>query len=414
MRFLGRQSESGWEKAIRCPLPILQPCSTSWRLSLPLQEFDRRMLLRTLELAERGRGRTRPNPMVGAMVVREGRVLSEAYHQAAGQDHAEAAALKAAAPGYSAPAFAGRLRGTTVYVSLEPCSHFGRTPPCADLLVEAGVARVVVAAEDPSAKVAGKGLRRLREAGVEVVVDEGEIGYRARRQNDAFRTWAVEGRPFVTYKYAMTLDGCVATGTGHSRWISGEESRREVHRLRSLMDAVVVGVGTLRADDSRLTVRDLPAVTQPLRVVLDPRLSLERGSALVHTAGEGPVLCVCGPSVPERRMREVTGWGVEVQAVAGDARGRPLPQEVLALLGAREVQSLLLEGGPTVSGAWWQAGLIDRIVAFVAPVAVGGTGLAPFAGAGSERMDQTARLRDVTTTRFGQDVMVSGYLREPL
>lgn len=381
---------------------------------MPLQEYDRRMLLRTLELAERGRGRTRPNPIVGSVVVREGRVLGEAFHTAAGEDHAEAAALKAAAPGEHAPTFGGQLRGTTVYVSLEPCSHFGRTPPCADLLVQAGVTRVVVAAVDPSAKVAGKGIRRLRAAGVEVVVDEGDIGYQARRQNDAFRTWAVQGRPFVTYKYAMTLDGCVATATGHSRWISGEESRREVHRLRACMDAVLVGSGTLRADDSRLTARDVPVVTQPLRVVLDPRLSLDRGSALVQTAAQGAVLCICGPQVPESRMREVAGWGVEVVALAGDTAGRPLPQEVVALLGGREVQDLLLEGGPTVAGAWWEAGLIDRIVAFVAPVIVGGRGLGPFGGTGSERMDGAGRLRDITTTQFGPDVMVSGYVREPL
>ncbi len=381
---------------------------------MPLQEFDRRMLLRTLELAEQGRGRTRPNPMVGSVVVREGRVVSEAYHTAAGEDHAEAAALKAAAPDQPAPSFGGRLRGTTVYVSLEPCSHFGRTPPCADLLVEAGVARVVVAAVDPSAKVAGKGIQRLRAAGVEVVVDEGDICYQARRQNDVFRTWAVHGRPFVTYKYAMTLDGCVATAARHSQWISGEESRREAHRLRAGLDAVLVGVGTLRADDSRLTVRDVPVGSQPLRIVLDPRLTLRQDSALVRTVAEGPVLCICGPQASESRVRQVSGWGVEVVVVPGDAAGRPLPREVAALLGRREVQGLLLEGGPTVAGAWLEAGLIDRVVAFVAPVMVGGTGLGPFGGTGSERMDQALRLRDVTTAQFGRDVMVSGYVREPV
>ncbi len=382
--------------------------------SLPLQEFDRRMLLRTLELAERGRGCTRPNPVVGSVVVREGRVLSEAHHVAVGEDHAEVAALKAAAPGQPAPTFGGRLRGTTVYVSLEPCSHFGRTPPCADLLVQAGVTRVVVAAVDPSAKVAGKGIQRLRSAGVDVVVDEGDICYRARRQNDAFRTWAVTGRPFVTYKYAMTLDGCVATAARHSQWISGEESRREAHRLRASLDAIVVGSGTLHADNSRLTARDVPAIAQPLRIVLDPRLSLRSDSALVRTAAEGPVLCICGPQAPESRVREVAGWGVEVVSVPADAAGRPLPQEVAVLLGRREVQSLLLEGGPTVAGAWWKAGLIDRIVAFVAPVIVGGAGLGPFGGCGSQRMDQAGRLRDVTTAQFGRDVAVSGYVREPL
>lgn len=371
------------------------------------------MLLRTLELAELGRGQTQPNPVVGAVVVRDGRVLGEGYHRAAGQAHAEVAALQAAAPGEASPTFKGLLRGATVYVSLEPCCHFGRTPPCADLLVEAGIARVVVAAVDPSAKVAGKGIRRLREAGVEVAVDDGEIGYRARRQNDAFRTWAVEGRPFVTYKYAVTLDGCVATATGHSRWISGEESRHEAHRLRAASDAVLAGAGTVRADDPQLTVRSIPVTTQPLRVVVDPRLRLAADCALVRTAAEGPVLCLCSAAVPEARRREVADWGLEVVALEDGPGGRPAPRKVAELLGGREIQSVLLEGGPTLAGAWWEAGLIDRVVAFVAPVVVGGDGPGPFRGPGCARMDEARRLRDVTRTCFGPDVMISGYAREP-
>lgn len=371
------------------------------------------MLVHTLELAERGRGGTRPNPIVGAVVVREGRVLGEGFHEAAGKDHAEVVALKAAAPGTAPPLFDGRLRGCTVYVSLEPCAHYGRTAPCADLLIRAGVARVVVAAVDPSDKVAGKGIQRLREAGMEVVVDDGDLSYRARRQNDPFRTWAVTGRPFVTYKYAATLDGRVATPSGHSRWISGEDSRRQVHEMRAAADAVLVGAGTLAADDPQLTARALPVSRQPLRVVVDGALSIARTSALAKTVGEGPVLCVCSEAVPLERRREVAGWGIEVAALETGEDGHLDASAVAALLGSREIQDVLLEGGPRLAGAWWRAGLVDRVVAFLAPIVLGGGGPGPFDGQGPEKMDQAWRLQDVVTTTSGQDLMVSGYVREP-
>ena len=230
-------------------------------------------LERALELAERGRGGTHPNPVVGAVLVREGEVVGEGWHTEAGGPHAEVVALRAAGE---------RARGATLFCTLEPCSHHGRTPPCADALLAAGVARVVAGAVDPFPSVSGRGLERLRAGGVEVEVAEGELGFRARAQNEAWRTWIARGRPFVTYKAAVTLDGRV-TLPG-SRWISGEASRRLVHELRAHSDAVAVGMGTARADRPRLTARDVGAVRQPRRLVFG-RGPLPAGSQLELLTG---------------------------------------------------------------------------------------------------------------------------------
>lgn len=377
---------------------------------MALNENDRHFLERAIALAERGRGLTSPNPVVGAVVVREGRVVGEGFHAAAGQDHAEVIAMKSV----SGPEYAGTLQGATMYVTLEPCRHHGRTPPCTLALISAGISRVVVAAEDPSAWVHGRGLQELRAAGLEVEVADGDLNYRARRQNDAFRKQVTTGLPFVTYKYAMTLDGRVATESGDSRWISGEESRRRVHQYRAWADAVLVGAGTLRRDDPRLTARDVPVHRQPLRVVVDPGLGIEEGAALIRTAQEGPVLVVCADSAPASRREEVSAWGVEVIAAPSGPAGRPDPRSVARLLVERGVQSLFMEGGPRLAAAWWDAGLIDRVLAFVAPVIAGGAASpGPLPSAGYAHMDAALRLRDVDMQPSGRDVCVSGYVGEP-
>lgn len=377
---------------------------------MALTETDRHFLERALALAERGRGLTSPNPVVGAVVMVDGRVVGEGFHAAAGQDHAEIVAMTAAA----GDDFAGRLAGATVYVTLEPCCHYGRTPPCTDALIVAGVTRVVVGAEDPSSWVHGRGIELLRSAGVGVEVAEDDLTYRAKRQNDAFRKHVTVGLPFVTYKYAMTIDGRVATESGDSKWISGEESRLRVHRFRARSDAVLVGVGTFRHDDPRLTARDVPVHRQPLRVVVDSHLIAARDSALVRTADEGPVLFVCTEAVSGARMDEVRSWGVEVASLPGTEHGHPDPAGVGRLLAERDVQSVFLEGGATLAAAWWNAGLIDRIVAFVAPVVVGGASSpGPLPATGYAHMDAALRLRDVEIEKSGCDVMISGYVGEP-
>jgi diaminohydroxyphosphoribosylaminopyrimidine deaminase / 5-amino-6-(5-phosphoribosylamino)uracil reductase len=322
-------------------------------------------LERALELAERGRGTTRPNPMVGAVVVSDGEVVGEGWHERPGLPHAERLALEAAG---------GQAAGATLYTTLEPCAHHGRTRPCVDAIVEARIARVVVGARDPHPP-AGGGVERLRGAGVEVELAEGEIARQIRRQNEVFLTWAGKRRPFVTYKAAMTLDGRLAAAGGDSRWVSGPESRRRVHELRALADAVAVGAGTARADDPELTARDVGAERQPRRLAF----------------GAGPL--------PE---------GSELELLSG-----PLPEE-LERLAAEEVQSLLLEGGPTLAGAFLRAGVLDKLLVFVAPKLVGGDDAPPlFAGPGVRSMADALHLSGVEVERVGEDVLICGYVNEP-
>ena len=305
-------------------------------------------LQRALELAERGRGTTHPNPVVGAVVVREGEVVGEGWHERAGGPHGEIAALEQAGE---------RAHGGTLYVTLAPCSRQGRTPPCVDAVLAAGIERVVVGADDPTQD----GVERLREAGVEVeLVDSWE----ARRQNEAWRTWATLGRPFVTYKAAVSLDGRV-TVPG-SRWVSGEESRRLVHELRAGSDAVAVGMGTFRADSPQLTARGVEAPRQPRRLVF----------------GSGPV--------PE---------GFEL------VQGR-LDEELLRLAD-EGVQSLLLEGGPTLATAFAAAGVVDKLLVFVAPV-LSGDG-PRFLG----ELPEPLRLGRFEAQAVGEDVLLTAYVREP-
>jgi diaminohydroxyphosphoribosylaminopyrimidine deaminase/5-amino-6-(5-phosphoribosylamino)uracil reductase len=353
---------------------------------------------------------TSPNPVVGAVVTIEGRIAGEGYHAGAGEDHAEIVAMRRS----GGDDFRARLRGATVFVTLEPCCHHGRTPPCTDALIEAGVSRVVVGSPDPSSKVNGQGLAQLRRAGITVDVADGDLAYRARRQNDAFCKSVTSGLPFVTYKYAMTLDGRVATEAGDARWISGEESRALVHRHRAWSDAVMVGSRTMTRDDPLLTARGVDAPRQPLRVVVDSTLSIGQQYKLVQTISEGPVLVVCAEGVSPGRLEQVRSWGVETETVAADSRGHCLPRAAATLLAARGVQSVLLEGGPRLAAAWWDAGLVDRVLAFVAPVVAGGAASpGPLPARAYPHMDAAQRLRDVEITPSGPDVLVSGYLRGP-
>ena len=309
---------------------------------------------RALELAECGLGKTGDHPLVGAVVVRDGEVVGEGWYEYEGVRHAEAIALEQAGDA---------ARGATLYVTLEPCSHQGRTAPCADAVVGAGVARVVVGARDPNPVVDGRGLERLRAAGVEVeLLDD----FAARRQNEAWRVWKSLGRPFVAYKAAVTLDGRV-TVPGR-RWVSGDESRRRVHELRAASDAVAVGMGTVRADAPRLDARDVEITKQPRRLAF----------------GRGPL--------PE---------GSELELRTG-----PLEQE-LRVLAAEGVQSLLLEGGPTLAAAFLAAGLVDKLLLFVAPV---------LSGEGPRALGDLAEPLDLLhlhTESSGDDVLLEAYLREP-
>jgi diaminohydroxyphosphoribosylaminopyrimidine deaminase / 5-amino-6-(5-phosphoribosylamino)uracil reductase len=312
---------------------------------------DRRHLARCSELAERGRRTAAPNPVVGAVVVRDGAVVGEGWHERPGGHHAELAALQAA----------GDARGATVYVNLEPCSHHGRTPPCADALIAAGVDRVVTAMIDPTDKVNGAGIARMRAAGVTVDVAGGEVERAARRQNAWWLTFALMGRPHVTYKAAVSTDGRTASPTG-PRWISSPQSRAQVHELRAQMGAVAVGIETALADDPLLTARDVdpPAERQPLRVVFDHRARLPADSQLARTASaEAPVLVFTATGATP-----VAVLGVETFPVSTAA-------EALAELGRRRISALLLEGGATLATGLLDAGLIDRLMLYRAPIELG-------------------------------------------
>ena len=379
-----------------------------------MDEKDIGYLERAMELAEKARGDTSPNPLVGAVIVRDGEVIGEGHHLGPGQDHAEVAAIKDAVARAGAASAADVLAGTTMYVSLEPCCTYGRTPPCTEALIAAAFGRIVVGAIDPSVKVNGRGLDTLRAAGMRVDLAEGAVAHRAKRQNEAMRKAVVTGLPFVTYKYAMTLDGRVASDSGDSRWISGPQSRALVHQWRAWTDAVMVGAGTLRADDPRLTARDVGARRQPLRVVLDRALTIKRESALVSTVGEGAVLVVCAPEVSDSRRAEVESWGIETLTVGLSSDGRLDPRGVGGVLVSRGVASVLLEGGPRVAGAWWAAGLVDKVAAFVCPRVVSGLeNRGPLVGPGPLRMDEATELTEVEVRQLGADLLVTGYREGP-
>ncbi len=347
-----------------------------------------------------GRGRVSPNPLVGALVVQDGQVIGEGGHEGPGTDHAEVGALRAAGTG---------ARGATLVCTLEPCSHHGRTPPCVDAVRAAGVARVVVGCLDPLERSRGQGVRILAEAGIDVAVADGPDELACRQMNGPFMTWSVTGRPEVTLKMAESLDGRVATSTGESQWISGEQSRARVHRWRADSDAVAVGIGTALADDPLLTARDVEgAFRAPLRLVFDSGARLPLDGKLA-SAGEG-VLVIASANAPADRVRGLEASGVEVLALPGDARERL--QEAVTELGRREVQSVLVEGGPTLAAGALEADVVDRVAWMVAPMLIGGDGAPALGGAGRARLADAWRLSSVEMARLGDDVLVTGRLRE--
>lgn len=380
---------------------------------------DARWMARALELAARADHRTSPNPMVGAVVLdARGRAAGEGFHRGPGEPHAEVEALSEAGE---------RARGGTLYVNLEPCSHQGRTPPCADAVIRAGVARVVAAMADPNPAVDGAGLARLNAAGVDVTT--GVMEADARRLNAFFCRHVTSGRPFVSAKFAMSLDGKIATSTGQSRWISGEEARRTAHRLRHAHDAVLVGVNTVIADDPLLTVRDLPrgdpaaappGPRQPLRVVADSGLRIPPTARLLAGGpGTGATLVATTTDADPVRIEELRAAGVEVEVlplvgrpagVAPGHRSRPrvdLPS-LLSMLGRRGILSLLVEGGAEILGAVFSLDLADRVYAFIAPMVIGGASApGPVAGAGYSELAQALRLAGMDVSAVGEDVLVT-------
>jgi diaminohydroxyphosphoribosylaminopyrimidine deaminase/5-amino-6-(5-phosphoribosylamino)uracil reductase len=361
---------------------------------------DRRYMQMALELAAKGRGATSPNPMVGAVLVKAGRVVGQGYHEAVGRAHAEVNAIADAG---------GQAAGATMYVTLEPCNHTGRTPPCTDAVLGAGISRVVVAMADPNPDVAGGGIERLRQSGVAVTT--GVLEVEATRLNAAFVTFVRTRRPWVVLKWAATLDGRIATRTGHSRWVTGVAARREGHLLRNSLDAILVGVGTVIADDPRLTARlDGQAARDPLRIVLDTHLRTPLDARLLRLDSQAQTLIICADDAPADRRRALLDAGVEV-ASAPVRDGRIDLDALVAFLGARGITSVLIEGGSRVIASALSAGIVNRAVLFYAPKIMGGDdGFPVCRGRGPDTMDGCLRLVDWQVRRCGDDLLVEGGL----
>jgi diaminohydroxyphosphoribosylaminopyrimidine deaminase/5-amino-6-(5-phosphoribosylamino)uracil reductase len=371
-------------------------------------DTDKAHLTRAIELAGRGTGQVKPNPVVGAVVARGEQVIGEGWHERYGAAHAEVNAIEACG--------VEDLADATLYVSLEPCCHEGKTPPCTAAILAAGIRRVVVASDDPTEKASGRGLGILRDEGVEVVVADGELAARARLLNQAFRKHARVGRPWVLFKSAMTLDGKVATRTGDSQWISGEDSRALAHEWRASVDAVAVGIGTALADDPQLTARPQGAMAepsyQPRRVVFDTLARIPPSSQLVAAAAEIPLTIVASRAAARADTDALEAAGAQVIVATGENEPARV-RSALEQLGTMGVTSALLEGGPHLAGAFLDAGEIDEVRLFLAPLLLGGSAARdPLEGMGVERISEAMRALTCDYQRIGDDLLISARLRE--
>jgi diaminohydroxyphosphoribosylaminopyrimidine deaminase/5-amino-6-(5-phosphoribosylamino)uracil reductase len=372
--------------------------------TLALTKTDRAHLTRAIELADRGSGRTHPNPVVGAVVATETQILGEGWHERLGGAHAEVNAIGACGN--------ADLSQATLYVSLEPCCHHGRTPPCTDAIVTAGIRRVVVASDDPTEKANGRGLGVLRDDGVEVVIADEETARAARLLNQAFRKHARTGKPWVLFKSAMTLDGKVATPDGDSQWISGEESRELAHRWRASVDAVAIGIGTALADDPQLTARVPGVHRQPRRVVFDSLARLPVSSRLVRAAVEVPVIVVASRAARHSDIDALTAAGADVIVASGENEPARV-RSALDQLGDSGVAAVLLEGGPHLAGAFLDAGEIDEVRLFLAPMLLGGSSARdPLEGEGVARIADAIHAMTLTCLHVGEDLLIGARLRE--
>jgi len=363
-------------------------------------DFDLACMRRALELAMRGQGAVEPNPMVGCVLARDGKELAAGWHERFGGPHAEVAAITAA-KGID-------LKGATAYVTLEPCCHQGKTPPCTEALLAAGVSRVVAAMRDPFPKVDGGGLRRLAESGVQVEV--GCLEAEARRLNAPYLKLIEQHRPWVIAKWAMSLDGKIATRRSHSRWISGEASRAVVHTLRGRVDAILVGSRTVEIDDPLLTARP-PGPRVATRIVVDSLAQMSMNCQLVRTARDVPVLVATGPDAAERNMLRLQQTGCEVLPFAAATRYERMLQ-LLDELGRRRMTNLLVEGGSQVFGCLLDANQVDEVHVFISPKLIGGERApSPVAGAGLDRVPELPQVGQRVVDQLGDDIYIRGRLR---
>jgi len=361
---------------------------------------DRYFMEMALELAVKGRGFTSPNPMVGAVVVKDDRIIGSGYHEGAGKPHAEVNAINDA--GSSA-------KGSTIYVTLEPCNHTGRTPPCSGKILEAGIQRVVTAMKDPNPDVRGGGNDFLKSRGIKV--ECGLCEDEAKKINEVYEKYITTKRPFVTVKCAATLDGSIATRTGDSRWVSGEESREFVHRLRHANDAIMVGIGTVKSDDPRLTTRLEGAdMLDPIRVVLDTGFSISENASMLNLDSDSDTIVVTGNSIAQDKKTRVEAKGTRVVNLPS-SDGYLAMESVMEYLGESGITSVLVEGGSRIIASVIKAGVVDKILFFYAPKILGGDDGVPICrGPGPALMSECVSVKNVNVLRFGDDVLIEGYI----
>ena len=368
-----------------------------------MEEIDNKYMEMALQLAARGRGNTSPNPLVGAVLVKGGQVVGSGYHQAAGAPHAEVVALQEAGP---------EAAGCTLYVNLEPCCHHGRTPPCVEAILKAGVQKVVVAMTDPNPQVNGKGVKFLQDRGIEVKT--GVLAGEARQLNEVFIKYVTSGEPFVLVKTAMSMDGKIATHTGDTRWITGEKARHWVQRLRSEVDGVVVGIETVLRDDPALTTRleDDPAARDAARIIVDSKGRLPLDARIINPTSTAPTILAVSDKASRQHILQLRDLGVEVWELPTRQGGICL-KSLLKALGEQQFSYLLVEGGGTLNYSFLEENLIDKLCLFVAPMVCGGSKApTPFGGKGVDRLSEAWGIFQLKVEEFGGDLLLSGYPRK--
>lgn len=354
----------------------------------------------TLDLAKKAIGKTSPNPLVGAVVVKEGEVIGTGYHKKAGDPHAEVYALEEAGE---------NARGATLYINLEPCSHFGRTPPCVEKIISAGIKKVVASHEDPNPKVAGKGFEILKKAGI--MVKTGVLEKEAKKLNEGFIKYITAGVPFVTLKAAITLDGKIATKTGASRWITGEKSRGAVHGLRNMSDAILTGIGTVIADDPQLTTRLDEGGRDPIRIIVDSKARTPLEAKILHLDSPAPTIIAVTEKANSENIKKLREIGAEVLVIP-EKSGQVDLIALLKELGNREILNLVVEAGGTLGYSLFAEGLVDKIYCFVAPLIFGGKDAPSFIGGeGIESVSDAWSLEDIEIKRYEEDILLVGYVK---
>jgi len=354
-----------------------------------------------LSLAKKAEGRTSPNPMVGAVIVKDGEIVGRGYHKMAGGHHGEINALMEAGD---------KARGSELYINLEPCSHFGKTPPCADAILKAGIKKVFVAMEDPNPQVSGEGIKRLRDAEIDVTV--GLMEKEAKKLNEAFIKHITTGMPLVTLKAALSLDGRLATRTGDSKWVTGEKARRYVHRMRDRADAILVGLGTVKKDDPSLTTR-LPGKKgkDPVRIVLDERLNISPSAKIFKASGRAKVIIATTDLAAQKDIDRISKLGVEV-LIFRNSKGFVPFRPLLENLGKMGITSLLIEGGGEINASALKEGIVDKVAIFYAPKIIGGREAVGFVGGeGIVSLSDAIALERISTRRMGEDLLVEGYIK---